>query len=301
LFCRPAGIEFFVRHVESIDVSLGGLRIYSDEEHALGALLRLDLFVPHVAPVTFRARVMWVTALRKGGPARFEVGLAFIELNRHALTLLEKAIDWEMPGGGAEDSPARTLAHTGVEFVSDEPPSQIRPVPLEPPDAADEADARSLRPGALEVPGAPPPRSGFPVPARRAKREWTLGAAALLLAGGLAVRAGVVPRRPHALPALAGAVQSIPAPSPVSARGDLGVQIPQPQSPAASPDPGHPRQGLLEAPQSKGRRVYVDGLLVGETPIPVLVGCGKHVVKVGSSAREQSVEVPCGGSVTVAP
>jgi predicted acylesterase/phospholipase RssA len=62
-----------------------------------------------------------------------------------------------------------------------------------------------------------------------------------------------------------------------------------------------PTKGLVETPQSKGHRIYVDGLVVGETPTPVLVNCGQHVVQVGTAGKEQSIDVPCGGAVTVAP
>ena len=422
LFCRPAGVEFFARHVEAIDVSLGGLRIYSDEGHAIDALLRLDIFFPHAPPVTFTARVMWLTTLGKGAPARFEMGVAFVELSRYALTLLERAIGWAMPGGASEESPARAYASTAVEFTSDEPASRVSSVPPQPPNAADEADGRSMlsgtppvlsgtpvvivsaealraarldsragfllslidgkttveslldlsgmpehdtiallddlrlreivavRGGALSAPWVSPgfsvpPRfsippsssssiemwppssdaptahslqtgapvapdataasNGFSLPAPRAKREWTLGLAALLVAGGLAVGAGVLPRRPPNLPALASAVRSSPARS-VShfAREDVAVPMATAAVPAsleAAPSSrGIPTQGLLDATQSRGR-LYVDGLIVGETPTPVLVTCGKHVVKVGSAGREQSIDVPCGGAVIVAP
>ena len=59
-------------------------------------------------------------------------------------------------------------------------------------------------------------------------------------------------------------------------------------------------RGLLLMPlTADSHRVYVDGRLAGVPPPPIVVGCGKHVVKIGSQGREQSVIVPCGGSVSV--
>jgi|HubBroStandDraft_1064217.scaffolds.fasta_scaffold04778_8 hypothetical protein len=62
-----------------------------------------------------------------------------------------------------------------------------------------------------------------------------------------------------------------------------------------------PTQGIVKTPLSRGHRLFVDGLVVGETPTPVLVSCGAHTIKVGSAGREQLIDVPCGGRVTVNP
>jgi serine/threonine-protein kinase len=58
--------------------------------------------------------------------------------------------------------------------------------------------------------------------------------------------------------------------------------------------------GLVQtAGAASGRRIYVDGVVVGQTPEAVKVKCGLHNVKVGSSGKARSVEVPCGGAVSV--
>jgi hypothetical protein len=60
-------------------------------------------------------------------------------------------------------------------------------------------------------------------------------------------------------------------------------------------------KGILLMPAAADtHRVYVDGRLAGVPPPPIVVGCGPHVVKIGSRGREQSVLVPCGGSVSLA-
>jgi hypothetical protein len=75
-------------------------------------------------------------------------------------------------------------------------------------------------------------------------------------------------------------------------------------APRETPDdearPIGPTEGRLDLPRSaNGHRVWVDGHLVGEPPAPIVVACGHHVVKVGSNGREQEVDVPCGGRISV--
>jgi hypothetical protein len=71
--------------------------------------------------------------------------------------------------------------------------------------------------------------------------------------------------------------------------------------PSSRPLVAGPTQGIIKTPQSRGHRLFVDGVVVGETPTPVRVACGQHVVKVGSAGTEQSIDVPCGGSIVVEP
>lgn len=61
-----------------------------------------------------------------------------------------------------------------------------------------------------------------------------------------------------------------------------------------------PNKGVLAfAPAASGHRIWVDGALVGDgrQTLP----CGLHSVKVGSAGRARTVNVPCGGEVTVEP
>jgi hypothetical protein len=56
---------------------------------------------------------------------------------------------------------------------------------------------------------------------------------------------------------------------------------------------------LVTADASPNHRIYVDGRVLGQTPETVRVKCGSHVVKLGSSGREQTIDVPCGGEIAV--
>jgi serine/threonine-protein kinase len=59
--------------------------------------------------------------------------------------------------------------------------------------------------------------------------------------------------------------------------------------------------GLLRSDNAPaGHRIYVDDRVVGETgSTPIAVKCGVHAVKVGSSGYRRTVDVPCGGELTL--
>jgi serine/threonine protein kinase len=48
-----------------------------------------------------------------------------------------------------------------------------------------------------------------------------------------------------------------------------------------------------------GRRIFVDERTVGQTPESVVVKCGSRAIKLGSAGSTQTVDVPCGGEITV--
>jgi hypothetical protein len=103
VYCRPAGVEFLARQREPVDVSLGGIRIYSDDALRVGELLKMEFFVPDTTPVTYTAEVVWVEPLEEGAPARFDVGLKFIQLEPAALALLMRVLGPEGEVDGAEN------------------------------------------------------------------------------------------------------------------------------------------------------------------------------------------------------
>jgi hypothetical protein len=92
LYCRPAGMKFLARQREPVDVSLGGVRIFSDEEMHVGDLMKMEFFLQDVEPVTYTAEVVWIDRLPKDAPAKFDVGLKFIQLDPGALQLLLKVL-----------------------------------------------------------------------------------------------------------------------------------------------------------------------------------------------------------------
>jgi hypothetical protein len=85
-------MKFLARQREPIDVSLGGIRIYSDDPLSTGELLKMEFFLPDVDPVTYTAEVVWTEALPAGAPARYDVGLKFVQLDPGALKLLVQVL-----------------------------------------------------------------------------------------------------------------------------------------------------------------------------------------------------------------
>jgi hypothetical protein len=62
------------------DISLGGARVFSDEEFAVGTRLDLDVQLPDGSMVRCWAEVVWVVALGPVAEARFDVGLKFTDM-----------------------------------------------------------------------------------------------------------------------------------------------------------------------------------------------------------------------------
>jgi Tfp pilus assembly protein PilZ len=81
-----------LQHRAPIDLSMGGLRIYSDERFPIGDSLRLDVFLPDSMPVTFTAEVVWISELPADAPAKFDVGLKFTEVDPTGMRLLAKVL-----------------------------------------------------------------------------------------------------------------------------------------------------------------------------------------------------------------
>jgi hypothetical protein len=98
-------MEFLARQREPVDVSLGGIRIYSDDPLKVGELLKMEFFLPDTPPVTYTAEVVWVEPLEKGAPARFDVGLKFIQLEPAALALLMRVLGPPEGDEGDEGDP----------------------------------------------------------------------------------------------------------------------------------------------------------------------------------------------------
>ncbi len=211
-------------------------------------------------------------------------------------------------------------------------PAVAPPVP-EPPGLALKPAALPSGPLALaeRAPSTLPPDEVLSQPpSGRAGMRVALGFA---IAGALAIAAALASRHRSSTapePSASGASVSAQAPSAVLAAPDKApppvatseAASAQPQAQpravaevdaaVAAPDastppavlaplvPG-PNQGVVKTRYNSGHRLFIDGVVVGQTPAQVLVTCGTHVVKVGSGGQDQSIDVPCGGTVAVDP
>jgi c-di-GMP-binding flagellar brake protein YcgR len=91
VFCRPVGRPLFRRR--TADVSLGGMRLFADEAPKQGDRLELELFLPGEIEITCRVEVVWTEELPEGAPARFDVGVKFVDIgpqDRERLALVLK-------------------------------------------------------------------------------------------------------------------------------------------------------------------------------------------------------------------
>ena len=88
VFCRAAGI---ITRRHPIDMSLGGVRIYSDQKFAKGERLTLEMMTSD-ALTTFTAEVVWIEDLPPGSPATYDVGLRFHDVDPTQAAILEKIL-----------------------------------------------------------------------------------------------------------------------------------------------------------------------------------------------------------------
>jgi hypothetical protein len=92
VYCRPAGLKVMSKREEAIDVSRGGVRVFSDLPMEVGERLTLELFLAGADEVTFLAEVVWIERLPEGSDATFDVGLKFLSLDPAAEALLAKVL-----------------------------------------------------------------------------------------------------------------------------------------------------------------------------------------------------------------
>ena len=90
MYCRPARRRLLRRRRKVIDVSLGGMRVYSDERFDLGKRFEIDLLLHEGDDfVTCLTEVVWIREIAGSDPAPFDVGLRFLEVPPRAHEMLK--------------------------------------------------------------------------------------------------------------------------------------------------------------------------------------------------------------------
>jgi hypothetical protein len=88
-----------VEKLRTVNMSLGGARVYSDDRLKLGTKLQLELLAGPDSTVQVLARVVWIDELGDGGPARYDVGLEFLdvpeEMTSRLAAILQKDDDYK--------------------------------------------------------------------------------------------------------------------------------------------------------------------------------------------------------------
>lgn len=74
------------------DLSLGGIRIHTDDALVVGKRLEIELFLPDGGSVSVDVRVAWVKQLEQGDFAQYEAGLEFLSVDPDDEKLIERCV-----------------------------------------------------------------------------------------------------------------------------------------------------------------------------------------------------------------
>jgi serine/threonine protein kinase len=214
--------------------------------------------------------------------------------------------------GGAADPSLRSGASSTAPLGSAPPPGALAPPPVPafgsaPPLYTPPPAISNGAPVAFDAPSPPPKKS---------KSLLWLGLFFLLVAAsgtGVFLFMRWRARNPVTIVAAGPSATAKPSakattnPDPTSAATPTptatATATPTPTPTSSSnpmPGPSTSTSGTIKTNEAiKDRRVWVDGKLVGQTPDSFQVPCGSHEVRVGSAGKAQSVDVPCGGEVSV--
>ena len=77
------------------DISIGGVRIYSDTRWDIGEEVALELFFPDGDSGEVKARVVWIKELAPDTGASYDVGLEFVDLPLAVTEWLREALEIE--------------------------------------------------------------------------------------------------------------------------------------------------------------------------------------------------------------
>jgi c-di-GMP-binding flagellar brake protein YcgR len=93
VLCRPLGANLVSQDRRSVqDISLGGVRVFTDDQHKIGEHLELELFLPDGNTMTLDTMIVWIDPQPSGAAAKFEVGLRFVEVTKEDLERLGSVV-----------------------------------------------------------------------------------------------------------------------------------------------------------------------------------------------------------------
>ncbi len=78
VYYRPAGA--FETSSQAANISLAGLRIYSNKPFKKGQAMEIELLLPSGDSLKAIVKVVWINALPPGSEALYDVGLEFLNI-----------------------------------------------------------------------------------------------------------------------------------------------------------------------------------------------------------------------------
>ncbi|GAK55549.1 hypothetical protein U27_02383 [Candidatus Vecturithrix granuli] len=84
---------FFSSRKPLVNIGLGGVRIYSDDQFKIGKRLEIELLLPDSEILRFTAKVVWQHPLPENSAAAYDVGLQFLDIPEDGLARLSKILE----------------------------------------------------------------------------------------------------------------------------------------------------------------------------------------------------------------
>jgi hypothetical protein len=111
-----------VKLSRTVNVSMGGARVFSDDRMKVGSKLNLELLPDPETSVQVLARVAWIDELEDGAPARYDVGLEFLDVPEEMVSRLAAILQRDEDYKRELEAPApRDPVWEDDEDVEDEP------------------------------------------------------------------------------------------------------------------------------------------------------------------------------------
>ena len=87
---RPASL--FSARKPLVNISLGGIRIYSDDQFKLGKRLEIELLLPDDRIIRCTTKVVWQRPLPEGAKAKYDTGLQFLDISADSLQQISRIL-----------------------------------------------------------------------------------------------------------------------------------------------------------------------------------------------------------------
>ncbi len=85
--------HFSLQRERIIDISLGGIRTFTDKKYKVGKKLDIELLLPDKSGIKCTVKVVWIDTLPEGSHSLYEIGLEFLKLPEYKLELLKSIIE----------------------------------------------------------------------------------------------------------------------------------------------------------------------------------------------------------------